>query len=68
MSDGPVLVVEDDTERARTWQELLEFADSDSLSVSSLDAAPLPLPVNTPGLVDVSHRTRRRQSEGQGSS
>ena len=70
MSDGPVLVIEDDTERARTWQELLEFADSESLIDSYLDAAQLqlPLPVSTPCLVDVLHRTRRRRSEGRGSS
>ncbi len=40
MSDGRVLVIEDNTERARTWRELLEFADFEPLVVPSPDAAP----------------------------
>ena len=40
MNDGRVLVIEDNTERARTWRELLEFADFEPLVVPSPDEAP----------------------------
>ena len=70
MSDAPVLVIEGDTERARTWQELLEFADSVSLTDSFPDATLLQVPhaVNILRLVNGSHGMRRRRSVQRGSS
>ena len=40
MTDGQVLVIEDNIEHARTWRELLEFADFEPLVVPSPEAAP----------------------------
>jgi sigma-54 specific flagellar transcriptional regulator A len=59
MSDGRVLVIEDDTERARTWQELLEFADFEPLIVSSPDAAPWEDPAQTEWVAALVHRCDR---------
>ena len=40
MTDGRVLVIENDTSRARNLQELLEFADFESLVIPAPDAVP----------------------------
>ena len=40
MSDDRVLIIEDDADRARTWQHLLEFASFEPVVVPSASSAP----------------------------